>query len=260
MIHLCNLRTARAVLGAMLLTLFAACSDVPSGLRQPGPNPSTQESAVARVADVPIFAEPTNQGLSGTYRTRRTVRPADGHEYIIETTRGTDGVALQIQVTRDGRPVARVVNNWQRAAGGYTLVRQQLVRLDGRLAVPMFDTRDVGGVSAVDAAPLTVKVRARGQLVPGSAGVTTANGGIRSLAADDYSDGGGCDSEARAAEAAIDEWLLSTLAVIGTTASGNVWAAWTAYAYQLKKYRDMNRSEAALDDCVARAGKRPDEL
>lgn len=261
MFHINNIRTVRAAFGAALLTLFAACSDVPSGLRQPLPGPSAQEQPVSDVADRPLVEGADVHVLAGERRTTRTVRRADGHSYQVDVARSADGLAREMSVRRDGVPVVRVVNDWQAIAGGYKLSRQRLIHFNEHATPTLLDTRARGGVEAVVGSSVVVEVRPRRAQPKGSSGETVRAGRTFSLDGSADPSGGPCDGAARAMESAIDDWLISVGAVIGATATGNIWAAASAYSYQLKKSRDMDRAEAALDDCVANAGRRTtDEL
>lgn len=261
MFHFCNIRTARAALGAAVLTFFAACADAPSGLRQPLPGPLAQEQPVTGVADRPLVDGADVHVLAGERRTTRTVRRADGHSYQVDVARSADGLAREMSVRRDGVPVVRVVNDWQAIAGGYKLSRQRLIHFTERATPALFDTRARGGVEAVVGSSVVVAVRPRRALPKRSSGETVLAGRILSLDGSADPSAGPCDGAARAMEVAIEDWLLSVGAIVGATATGNIYAAWTAYAYQLKKSRDMDRAEAVLDDCVASAGQRTtDEL
>jgi hypothetical protein len=262
MFHIFDVRTMRAARGAALLTLIAGCSDVPSGLRQPLPGPSDQERPVSAVADRPLVEGTAISVQPGEHLTTRTLRRADGHQYQIDVARSADGLPREMSVKRDGVPVVRVVNDWRSVAGGYMMTRQRLIQFASTADPTVYDTRDRGGVSALIGSPITVAIRPRlARVVAGEGGI--ARGGrIRALedVGGDPSSGP-CDGAARTAESALEDWVLSVAAMAGATLTGNAYGAWMAYGYQLKKSRDMARADAALDDCVANAGKKnTDEL
>ena len=257
MTNIQTVRTVRAVIGAALVTLAAACSDAPAGPWQ-GKQEKKAERAVELVKDDFVRAETPFTATGNEVLTRREVRARDGQLYVIESIREVGGLPREVRVSRNGQAVARLSNAWRRTNIGYALEQQRLTRfLDGR-ASAMMDSRSGGGVYALAGGPVEVRVRdARASRVD-AAGVRPATR-LRSLEYDGSTDGG-CDAEARAVEAAIDEWLYSVVAMAGGTLTGNPIVAWSAYAYQLKKYRDLSRTEATLDACVAKAGRTVDEM
>lgn len=259
MFHIFSIRSVRAALGAALLTVLAACSDMPSGLRQPLPGPQGDEHAVAAPADRPLVGGADVHVLAGEHRTTRTLRRADGHSYQVDVVRSADGLAREMSVRRDGVPLVRLVNDWQAIAGGYKLNRQRLIQFTPHSTPSLFDTHARGGVESVVGSSVVVAMRPRRALPRRAAGETARAGRILSLDGSGDPLSGPCDGAARSADVAIEDWLLSVGAMAGATASGNPFAAWMAYAYQVKKYRDMGRAESALDDCVANAGRRNDD-
>ena len=257
MTNIHTVRTVHAVIGAALVTLAAACSDAPAGPWQ-SKQESKAERAVELAKDDFVRAETPFVATGNEVLTRREVRARDGQLYVIESIRDAGGLPREVRVSRGGQSVARMSNAWRRTAAGYVLEHQRMTRYVLGHAAAVMDSRSGGGVNALAGGPIVVAARevlaSRGD----AAGVRPATH-LRSLEVDESADGGGCDAEARAMEEAIDDWLYSVVAVAGGTATGNPVVAFTAYAYQLKKYRDMNRSEAALDKCVAEAGKPVDE-
>lgn len=253
-----TIRTARAVVGAALLTLASACADAPAG-----PWPSRQDVKTERgmqvVKDNYVRAETPFVATGNEMLTRREVRARDGQLYVIESIRDASGLPREVRVSRNGLSVARLSNSWRRTTAGYALEQQRLTRFVSGRASLMMDSRAGGGVNALAGGPLEVRaVDARaGQ--GSDAGVRAARR-LRSLEYDGSIDGGGCDAEARAVEDAIDSWLYSVVALAGATVTANPIATWSAYAYQLKKYRDLTRTEATLDECVAKAGNPVDEM
>lgn len=253
MMHRIHSRWACAVAGPVLIALASACSDAPSS-----PWPSARnvepEQAVGHTADAPIRDDVPFVAAGGEMITRREVRARDGQLYVIEAIRDNRGLPREVRVSRHGQSVARLSNAWRRTAAGYELEHQRMTRYASGRATAMVDSRSGGGVNALAGGPIVVAARDVAASRADAAGVSSATR-LRSLAMDEWTDGGGCDAEARATEEAIDEWLYSVVLMGGATATANPWAAWAAYAYQLKKYRDMDRAESALDKCVAEAGK-----
>lgn len=247
----------RAVLGAVLVTLAAACSDAPAGPWQ-AKQEAEAERAVELVKDDFVRTETPFIAASNEVITRREVRARDGQLYVIETIRDNGGLPREVRVSRGGQSVARLSNAWRRTAAGYELERQRMTRYVPGRAPAMLDSRSGGGVVALAGGPIVARAREAAASRADAAGVRPA-ARLRSLEYDGSTDGG-CDAEVRDVEEAIDEWLYSVAAMAGGTLTGNPIVAWTAYAYQLKKYRDLTRTEAALDKCVADAGKVVDEL
>jgi hypothetical protein len=254
MFHICNIRTRHAALGTALLTIVAGCSDVPSGLRRPVPGPLAEEGPVGAVADRPLVEGTALNLLAGEHQTTRTLRRPDGHEYQVDVARSSDGLAREMLVRRDGVPMVRMVNDWRAVAGGHIMTRQRLVEFAASAQPVVFDTRTRGGVEAFLGSPFTVSMRSQPVRSSRSLGDVTRAGRTLTIY-DEYGDpsSGPCDGAARTVDSALEDWLLSVAATAGATMTGNVWGAWMAYGYQLKKYRDLTRADAALDDCVAKA-------
>lgn len=251
-------RTARAVIGAVLVTLAAACSDAPAGPWQANQE-GKAERAVEVVKDNFVRAETPFIATGNEVLTRREVRARDGQLYVIESIRDAGGLSREVRVSRGGQSVARLSNAWRRTATGYVLEHQRMTRYVSGRASAMVDSRSGGGVYALAGGPIVVRAREALASRGGASGVRPA-ARLRSLEYDGSTDGGGCDKEAQAVESAIDEWLYSVVLLGGVTITANPLATWSAYAYQLKKYRDLTRTEAALDTCVANAGKVVDEV
>ncbi|MBA4073219.1 MAG: hypothetical protein C0497_15565 [Gemmatimonas sp.] len=246
------------MIGAALVTLASACADAPAG-----PWPANQEGkaerAVGLAKDDFVRTETPFIPAGNEVITRREVRARDGQLYVIEAIRDNRGLPREVRVSRHGQSVARLSNAWRRTAAGYELEHQRMTRYASGRATAMVDSRSGGGVNALAGGPIVVAVRDVAAGRADAAGVRSATR-LRSLAMDEWTDGGGCDAEARAVEEAIDDWLYSVVAMAGATVTGNPVLAWSAYAYQLKKYRDMTRKESALDRCVDAAGKPVDEM
>lgn len=238
---------ARAVCGAVLATVIA-CGDSPTAN---APTPKTASSAA--VATLAGFSLSPN--LMGGERTmHRNIVLPDGRRITIDGVRGADGLPRDLQISQEGVVVARVRNEWRTIGNAIVLDRQQLVRYDLGVVASAFDTRGNGGVEQAAGAPISV-------LAPPTA---DENGVVRKVKFAgyfaDYASGGfgPCDAQAAAVAAAMDDWLLSVLAAGAATVTGQPVMAWSAYAYQLKKWRDVMRAEAALDECVANAGRPPE--
>lgn len=252
--NLMQTRGVRAVIGVAFLALTGACADLPSSpTRFPSnptfPNPPASRSGeeMAHDASLPV-------ALAGETVKRRDVRSKDGARYTIESLVDGSGLPRELRVLRNGRPVARLTNQWSRTAAGMTLERQRLVRFVSGGAPVSFDSRDRGGVSALAQGPFLL-TRSAVTTVPSAPQGAVGFVRLKSVEGEYVPVCEACEAQARAVEAALDEWLLSVLAMGGATMSGNVFLAWSAYAYQLKKYRDLMRLEGALDDCVEDAGK-----
>ena len=236
-----NLRSLRAVFGAITLTALAACADAPAG-------PTSLKPASDAV--LPKATSVFPDAAVGLNIVRRDVLAPDGVRYTIETAKGEGGLPSEVRVLRGGEPVALLTNEWQRTSAGFVLQRQQMVRYVAGGASKTFDTRAMGGAASMIGSPVAVNR-------PDSLGFRQT-AVVRTLYGTYDLYGGPCDMQARAVESALEDWLLSVLGIGGATATGNPWAAASAYAYQLKKYRDVMRAEAALDQCVADAGKPPE--
>jgi len=256
-----KIRIARAVFGAALITLVGACSDAPSSPLPRMPEPPRLNQPGLKPADVPIVAMATVELLPGERLSRRVLRRADGHEYRVEMAKTTDGLVREMAVVRDGQPVIHVVNDWQRSAGTARLLRQRLTHREGSAAPVLFDTKARGGVEAFLGYPVDVPISLRARPTTSSVAVTRWSGKLRKIEDTGDSMSGPCDAAARAVDSALEDWLLSVAAMAGATATGNLFGAVMAYGYQLKKWGDVGRAEAALDTCVENAGKKPtDEI
>jgi len=187
---------------------------------------------------------------AGLSTTRREVVTPDGQHFLVESVRDANGLPREVRVTRDGVQVAVLSNEWLAMAGGFTLTQQRFVRFAAGGASETFDSRAHGGVSSLIVDPISIDK---------PIGLTIHRTRTPS-ALDDagWYYGGPCDAQERAVESALEDWLVSVVGMGAVTASGNIWAAMSAWAYQLKKYRDVTRAEAALDQCVADAGKPPE--
>lgn len=258
MMNIHTKRTTRAVISAALVTLAAGCSDAPAG-----PWQSTQEVKAERgievVKDNFVRTEMPFVATGNETLTRREVRARDGQLYVIESIRDASGLPREVRVSRNGLSVARLSNAWRRTNDGYALEQQRLTRFVSGRASTMMDSRGGGGVNALAGGPFVVRAFDARASQGRESGVRSASR-LRSLEYDGSTDGGGCDKEAQTVEAAIDDWLYSVVLLGGVAITTNPIATWTAYAYQLKKYRDLTRAEAALDLCVANAGKVVDEV
>ncbi len=253
-----TIRTARAVVGAALLTLASACADAPAG-----PWQSRQDVKAERGIEVAkddfVRAETPFVATGSEMVTRREVRARDGQLYVIESIRDASGLPREIRVSRNGLSVARLSNAWRRTTAGYVLEDQRMTRYTAGRASALVDSRSSGGVYALAGGSILVGAPNARASRSVSDGIRSARR-LRSLEVDGSTDGGGCDAEARAVEAAIDDWLYAVLVAAGGVVTANPVVTWSAYAYQLKKYRDLTRTEAALDQCVANAGKVVDEM
>ncbi|MHB0962660.1 MAG: hypothetical protein ACYC5V_05570 [Gemmatimonadaceae bacterium] len=253
-----TIRTARAFVGAALITLASACADAPAGPWQSRQDVKT-ERGIEVVKDNFVRAETPFVATGSETLTRREVRARDGQLYVIESIRDASGLPREVRVSRNGLSVARLSNAWRRTSAGYALEQQRLTRFVSGRASTMMDSRAGGGVDALAGGAFVVRTVDSRASQGSDAGVRSARR-LRSLEYDGSTDGGGCDKEAQAVEAAIDEWLYAVVAMAGGTLTGNPIVAWSGYAYQLKKYRDLTRTEAALDACVAKAGNPVDEM
>lgn len=229
-----NLLSMRAALGVLTLASAMACGDAPSAPSKTAPSAAQSASA-----------------LTGATRVvRRDVRAANGVLYTVESVVRADGMPAEVRVYKDGAPFATLTNEWQRAGSGFVLQQQKMVRFDAAGAAATFDTHAAGGVASMMAMPPSVD------------GVDSVGYRRASSQRAAYSEldwyGGPCDAQARAVQSAIEDWVLSVAAMGGAAFTGNAYMAWSAYAYQLKKYRDVVRAESALDQCVADAGKPPE--
>lgn len=253
-----TVRTMRAVIGATLVTFAAACSDAPAG-----PWQAKQEGKAERATELAkddfVRAETPFAATGSEVITRREVRARDGQLYVIESIREAGGLPREVRVSRNGQSLARLSNAWRRTGAGYVLEHQRMTRFVAGRASAIMDSKGGGGVNALAGGPIEVHARDVPAGRGAAAGIRKATR-LRSLEEYGSTDGGGCDKEAQAVEAAIDDWLYSVVLLGGATLTSNPIAAWTAYAYQLKKYRDLTRTEAALDTCVANAGKIADEM
>ena len=255
--NLMQTRGVRAVLGAATLALAGACADLPSSPMRFPSNPAFPNPPASRSGDVLAPDASLPIALAGEAMKRRDVKSKDGERYTIESVVDAAGLPRELRVLKNGRPVARVTNVWTKTSAGVTLERQRLVRFVSGEATARFDSRDRGGVSALAQGPvlLTRATATTGFPAPQGAVALVR---LRSVEGEYAPPCEACEAQARAVEAAIDDWILSALAMGGATMSGNPFVAWSAYAYQLKKYRDLLRLEWALDECVENAGK-PDE-
>ncbi|MDP1892509.1 MAG: hypothetical protein Q8K55_16610 [Gemmatimonadaceae bacterium] len=258
MTNIQTVRTVRAVIGAALVTLAAACSDAPAGPWQARQD-AEADRAVERVKDDFVRTETPFIAGGNEMLTRREVRGRDGQRYVIESIRDASGLPREVRVSRNGQSVARMSNAWRRAGAGYVLEHQRMTQYTSGRASAVVDSRSGGGVYALAGGPIVAHARVAAASRADAAGVRSATR-LRSLEYDGSTDGGGCDAEARAVESAIDDWLYSVVVLAGATVTANPIATWSAYAYQLKKYRDLTRTEATLDECVAKAGKAVDEM
>lgn len=255
--NLMQTRSVRAVIGASILALAGACADLPSSPKRFPLNPSVPNPPASRSGDALAFDASLPAALAGESVKRRDMKSKDGARYTIESVVNGAGLPRELRVLRNGRPVARVTNVWSPTASGMTLERQQFVRFVSGEAPVRFDSRDRGGVSALAQGPVLLTRAAVTTASPASQGAV-AMVRLRSVEGEDAPSCEACEAQARAVEAALDDWMLSVLAMGGATLSGNPFLAWSSYAYQLKKYRDVLRAEWMLDDCVENAGK-PDE-
>lgn len=257
MTNIHTVRTMRAVIGAALVTLAAACSDAPAG-----PWQAKQEGKAERATELAkddfVRAELPFIAAGNEKLTRREFRARDGQLYVIESIREAGGLPREVRVSRNGQSLARLSNAWRRTTAGYVLEHQRMTRYVAGRASAIMDSRGGGGVNALAGGPIIVQVREVRVRGADGAEVRSATR-LRSLEYDGSTDGA-CDAEARAVEAAIDDWLYSVATMAGATLTGNPLLAWPAYAYQLKKYRDLTRAEQVLDQCVAKAGKPVDEM
>lgn len=248
MIHL-SFRRAISPLAALML-VTGACSDAPSS-----PPLQSREAVPVTpgVGNLPLLAPALPPIQPGQSIERRQVLHPNGTRFLIETVLNVDGLPAEIRVSRNDQTIARFSNHWERALMGFELSRQQMVRyLPSRQPINI-DSRQVGTIST-----LATGAVQRAGIAPGA--FTANESGLLFLARTRTSvDGeadGPCDEQARNVEAALDDWLLSVLAVAGSLATSSPVAVFTAYAYQVKKYRDVTRAEAKLDECVEAAGKR----
>lgn len=239
---------ARAACGAVL-AIAIACGDSPTSAS------SASERAVAPTANTLAGFSLTPNFFAGERALHRSIVLPDGRQFTVDGVRGADGLPRDLQISQEGVIVARLRNEWRVTGTKAVLQRQQMVRYSNGEVVGAFDTNANGGVESIAGHPITMPtasaIDASG--VSGVARKTTTFSDF-----DDYWGGGPCDAQARAVEAALDNWLYSNLGMVVGTATGNAIAAYSAWAYQLKCWRDVVRAEAALDQCVADAGKAPE--
>ena len=144
MFYNCNLSTARAALGALLLTFIAACSDVPSGLRQPVPPAQNN-----RVAD--------DAGPTESIRVRATravlhgdrLEAVEGPDQLLQVRQGValvelagivPGAESASDVTNHATMALRVTDRGVAAPAFLRKSRFEVRLADGRTAVV---TRDM---------------------------------------------------------------------------------------------------------------------
>ncbi len=247
-------RTLGFALGGILAVMAGACSDVPSAPVKQFPLPQFPNPLAPRAADIPIIDAGLPTLLPGEKVRRRAVRLGDGSQYVLESVVDADGLPRDVRITQNGRLVARLRNEWRRTFDSFELDRQQLVRYADGSVPARFDSRQMGAVGALAGGRISF-TRQVLLGVPAKSGDVRLAGRMRALEGEYFGDGGPCDGQARAVEDAIDNWLFSIITATGATLTGSPVAAWTAYAYQLRMYRALTRAEAALDQCVADAGK-----
>ena len=247
MIQVFNTTTARAALGvalgAALLTLAAACSDAPSGLR-PRPGPLALDQPVSAASDVPLMEAATLRPLVGERRQRRSLRGADGQVLVVESVVGADGHPRASVITRNGTFLMRIDNEWAPDSPGH-LDRQRAYVLGADGTLRSFDSRNV---SAAALATARAKLRADAEQLsrPPAGRILRLDEGMSD-----------CDAQVKAADIATWQYVSAAVTVMAASATGNILAASVAYAAYLSSYANYQAKEADLDKCIANIGKKP---
>lgn len=241
MIHSCNIRTARAALGAVLLSLVAACSDVPSGPAMPASPSLGKEQALPTQADRSIADDGLPTPLPGEKRRRRTLRGADGQTMTMETLLGVDGKPRTVILGRPGGAMVRLTNEWQ----GGVLVRQVAQVTGAAGSVRMFDSRDLSTEQ---------REAARAQLRREAEQMTRAQAG-RLLRIE--AEMGVCDSQVKAADLATWQYVGAAAALMLASSTGNLFASTLAWNAFVSSYANYEAKQAELDKCVDAVGKKP---
>jgi len=255
---------ARLAAGVTLWLAAGACADAPSAPRAPrmesartigAPNEGATMSRAFSRASRRIVRQP-----DGSLLKIETLAARDGRLYVVESAMDRDGLPRETKVSRDGQVIARLVNDWTAHVSGYTLERQRLVRFAADGTTQEFDSQARGGIAQMTGADIVIpKPRVYAAL---NAAPVLRQAGFRSFYGSDDSSNdqwpvtGPCDDKARAVDAALDNWLVSIAALGGATLNGNLLAAFGAWTYEVKAWRDFTRAEDALDQCVADAGKK----
>ncbi len=265
-------RGAGVLVVVTLLLVVSACADAPSApvrapqatplteLPRPGTTP-TEGAAVARAlsrASRKFVRQP-----DGSILKIESLSGADHRAYEVRSLIGTNGLSRTVEVSRDGQLFARLVNDWTETAAGFNLERQRMVRFADDGTSQEFDSQIHGGIRRLAGAPVFVSTRSAAAAWSAASGPPRAR--LRSFYGMDDSSGdqwpitGPCDTQARAVEAALDSWLVSLAALGGAYLTGNPLAAFTAWTYEVKAWRDFTRAEETLNACVAEAGKKKED-
>lgn len=157
MFHSNNISTVRAALGALLLTFIAACSDVPSGLRQPVP--SVRDN---RVADEAGAVESVRMRATRAMLHGDRLEAVEGPDQLLQVRKGiavvelaglVPGAEAASEATNHATVALRVTDRGVTAPAFLRKTRLEVRLADGRTAVV---TRDmsVDGPSSL----MTVKV------------------------------------------------------------------------------------------------------
>lgn len=240
-------RLARAALGATVLTLAAACGDIPSSpMRNALVPPVLPAVPVPRVADLPVLDD-LLPVLQPGEKIRRAVLPApDGGTVRLESVIGRDGRPRVTLMRRAGAVVLRVDNDWTPGADWNSVVQQVTLR-GGDGIVRRFDSRSLSPVERAQARAALQQEAER--LRPTATGAR-----IRNL----EEDAGDCDAQIKAADIATWQYTLAGSAVIMAGFTGNPITTAAAYAAFLQTYANYEAKQAELDKCIANIGKKPE--
>ena len=144
MFHINNHRTGRAAVGALLLTFTAACSDVPSGLRQPVPTVQNN-----RVADDAEAVESLRVRATRAMLHDGRLEAVTGPEQLLQVRRGValvelaglvPGAEATSETTNRATVALRVTGRGVQAPAFLRKARFEVRLADGRTAVV---TRDL---------------------------------------------------------------------------------------------------------------------
>lgn len=263
-------RSARVAAGIATLLTAGACAGDSSSPMQPSSitKPSTLPNGAAARTETAATLGWTRKmsrrvvrQADGTLLKIETLAASDGRSYVVESTLDANGLPRALRVLQGGQPIARITNEWQEQAHGFALQRQHVVHIAHDGTTREFDSQSLGGVARIAGGEIAIPKRTAPVAVQG--GMSALRGGFLSYNGSDdftsWASGGPCDAQARAVDAALDGWLVSIVALGGAYLSGNPLATLSAWAYEVKAWRDFTRAEQALDQCVADAGKKPYE-
>ena len=248
MFHICNTRTVRAALGAALLTLVAACSDAPSGLRQPLPLPGPLSDELA--SELPsirgVLETPTVALQPGERRLQRVRRSPDGHVYTFVSAARPSEAPRELLVLRDGQPMLHTINAWRHTAGGDVLERQQGMVFSAGEAPRYFDSHAQGVATAAGGEPVVMAHSAMTRATTDALGSESADRRSRGRNQEQFV----CEAEVRALDAAMDSYVGAVVTYVVAYATGNPWVVLTAGSNLFNSFRAFERAAAAVTQCI----------